>query len=71
MGINTIEADNKNSVKKEAEPVTAIDEIFNEREDFILVGFTGRTGVGCTSAAKILETSLFSLSLNHKKSPKH
>lgn len=41
------------------EELGPIDEIFNEREDFILIGFTGRTGSGCTSAAKILETSMF------------
>lgn len=50
---------NKNCEEKEMENVKPIDEIFNEREDFILVGFTGRTGAGCTSAAQILETSLF------------
>lgn len=43
-----------------------IDEIFNEREDFIVVGFTGGTGAGCTSAASILETELFEELKLHK-----
>lgn len=41
-------------VDEKVESPNAIDEIFNEREDFILVGFTGGTGAGCTTAAKIL-----------------
>ncbi len=55
----------KNAVKN-AKP---IDEIFNERENFIVVGFTGGTGAGCTSAAKILGTNLFEeLKLHRPKS---
>lgn len=59
MSNNTKYQDTKKSEDKEMENVKPIDEIFNEREDFILVGFTGRTGAGCTSAAQILQTPLF------------
>lgn len=52
-----------NSTPECAKP---IDEIFNERETFIVVGFTGGTGAGCTSAAKILGTDLFEELKLHK-----
>ncbi len=52
-----------NSMPECAKP---IDEIFNERETFIVVGFTGGTGAGCTSAAKILGTDLFEELKLHK-----
>jgi len=33
-----------------------ISELFMERSQFVLIGLTGRTGSGCTSAANILES---------------
>ena len=46
----------------------AIDEIYRERERFIIVGLTGRTGSGCTTAAEILKTNTFKeLSLQQPK----
>lgn len=38
----------------------AIDTIYNEREQFIIIGLTGRTGSGCTTVSKILQTENFS-----------
>lgn len=49
----------KELLPKKTEETNPVDEIFNEREDFIVVGFTGGTGTGCTTAANILETELF------------
>ncbi len=37
----------------------AVHTIFNERERFIIIGLTGRTGSGCTMVSKILETEEF------------
>lgn len=37
----------------------AIDTIYNEREQFIIIGLTGRTGSGCTTVSKILQTENF------------
>lgn len=37
----------------------AIDNICEEREKFIIVGLTGRTGSGCTTVSKILSTEIF------------
>lgn len=46
----------------------AIDKIYNEREKFIIIGLTGRTGSGCTTVSKILQTEKFtSLSLRQPK----
>ena len=46
----------------------AIDSIYNYRKDNIIIGLTGRTGSGCSTAAKILSTELFNnLSLNTSK----
>lgn len=33
----------------------AVNKIFAEREDFIIIGLTGKTGAGCTTTANILE----------------
>ena len=45
-----------------------IESIYKEREDFIIIGLTGRTGSGCTTVSKILSTELFDdLSLKHPK----
>ena len=38
----------------------AINTIYNEREQFIIIGLTGRTGSGCTTVSKILESEHFS-----------
>ena len=32
----------------------ALEKLFDERKDFIIIGLTGRTGAGCTTAANIL-----------------
>jgi dCMP deaminase len=37
----------------------AINKIYNEREDFIVIGLTGRTGSGCSTVANILRESKF------------
>ncbi len=34
---------------------TAINKLYEEREDFIIIGLTGRTGAGCSTVSKILE----------------
>jgi dCMP deaminase len=36
-----------------------INKIYDERKDFIIIGLTGRTGSGCSTVAKILETDEF------------
>jgi len=47
----------------------AIDTIYNEREQFIVIGLTGRTGSGCTTVSKILQSENFSdLKLREPKS---
>lgn len=46
----------------------AIDKIYNEREKFIIIGLTGRTGSGCTTVSRILQTEKFSsLSIHQPK----
>lgn len=35
---------------------SAIDTLYGEDDDFILIGLTGRTGSGCTTTAKILQS---------------
>lgn len=37
----------------------AIDTIYDEREKFIIIGLTGRTGSGCTTVSEILKTEKF------------
>lgn len=36
----------------------AISSIYSEEDDFIIIGLTGRTGSGCTTASKILASPL-------------
>ena len=44
-----------------------IDEIYKLRENFILIGLTGKTGSGCTTVANILKTSdVSSLKTNYE-----
>ena len=48
---------------------TSVNNIYDERNDFIIIGLTGRTGSGCTTVANILKTKKFdSLSLRTPKS---
>lgn len=35
---------------------SALDKIYSQNEDFIIIGLTGRTGSGCTTAAQILSS---------------
>lgn len=42
---------------------SGIDKVFEHRKNFLLIGLTGRTGSGCSTAAEILATPAFS-SLN-------
>ena len=37
----------------------AISNIYAEREKFIIIGLTGRTGSGCTTVSEILEKENF------------
>lgn len=34
-----------------------LSKLFHERNEFVLIGLTGRTGSGCTTCANILESS--------------
>lgn len=66
MAKNITSKKNLAHMEKAVECAKPIDEIFNEREAFIVVGFTGGTGAGCTSAAKILGTNQFEELKLHK-----
>lgn len=44
----------------------AVNTIFQERSNFIIIGLTGRTGSGCTTAAKILSQDYFDKLALHK-----
>lgn len=35
----------------------SVNNVYKERANNIIIGLTGRTGSGCSTAAKILETS--------------
>lgn len=39
---------------------SGIDKVFEHRKNFLVIGLTGRTGSGCTTAAEILSTPSFS-----------
>lgn len=39
---------------------TAVEAVFSEREKFIVLGVTGRTGSGCTTLTSLLKNKLFS-----------
>lgn len=41
----------------------AIDEIFTQRENFIIIGLTGRSGSGCSIAADILSKRIDELAI--------
>lgn len=47
----------------------ALNEIFNRRGQFIVLGLTGRTGSGCTTAAELLRTPFSNLRLDAVASP--
>ena len=44
----------------------AIRNIYDEREKFIIIGLTGRTGSGCTTVSKLLENNQFDKLNLHK-----
>jgi deoxycytidylate deaminase len=49
---------------------SGIDKVFEHRKNFLVIGLTGRTGSGCTTAAKILATPSFaSLALPTVQNP--
>lgn len=50
---------------KRAYSEQAIEEVFRERESFLVVGLTGRIGSGCTSASEIFAKDARSLNLPH------
>ena len=39
----------------------AVERIFAERKDFIIIGLTGRTGCGCSTVARLLQKSFVDL----------
>jgi dCMP deaminase len=39
----------------------AIDNIYQETKDFLIIGLTGRTGSGCTTAADKLSSASFDI----------
>ncbi|WP_312652075.1 dCMP deaminase [Proteiniclasticum sp.] len=41
----------------------ALEKLFNERKDFIIIGLTGRTGSGCTTVAELLTKDFRDLDL--------
>lgn len=47
--------------------VNALEQIFQEKEKFILIGLTGRTGSGCSTAANLLSLSLSDFDLPKPK----
>ena len=52
----------------------ALDEIYSHRENFVIIGLTGRSGSGCTKAADILSQEMNSLELIEpcfEKAPKN
>lgn len=44
--------------------IAGIEKVFNERKNFIVIGLTGRTGAGTSTAAKILSKKFEDLGLN-------
>ena len=56
-------------VTERSTPKSPIDTIYEEREEFIIIGLTGRTGSGCTTVSTILSTESFDdLNLHNPKS---
>ena len=45
----------------------AVDTIYSEREKFIIIGLTGRTGSGCTTVSNILSKKFNNLALHQPK----
>lgn len=41
----------------------AINEIYKQREDFIIIGLTGRSGSGCSTAAELLSKKFYQLAI--------
>lgn len=46
-----------------------LSKLFDQRESFIVIGLTGRTGSGCTTTAKVLGKEFADLSLRSAKNP--
>ncbi len=49
----------KAEVTHTSAPKSPIDTIYEEREEFIIIGLTGRTGSGCSTVSNILSTENF------------
>ena len=47
--------------KKNEYLASALDKLHSKNEDFIMIGLTGRTGSGCTTAANILSSEKSSI----------
>ena len=47
--------------EKESLERAAVEKLFAERRDFIIIGLTGRTGCGCTTVAKLLRNDFENL----------
>lgn len=45
----------------------ALDKIYDERKDFIIIGLTGRTGAGCSTIASLLSKSFYDLAAPQPK----
>lgn len=46
--------------------INVVEQIYKLRNDFIVIGLTGRTGSGCTAVASILSSDISSLKSNFK-----
>lgn len=47
--------------------IEVVEQIYKLRQNFIVIGLTGRTGSGCTTVADILSADIGSLKSSHKE----
>lgn len=59
----------RGDVSEERFIASGIDKVFEHRKNYIVVGLTGRTGSGCSTAAQILSTSFEALRLPSVANP--